>query len=88
MPSMLVHDAVLLEVRGEDQIEQGIEIMKAAGRDVCGGFEIGVDVAQKLKPGANYQDKRGREMWEVIMRTLRGIGALAESENGHTQNRA
>ena len=82
---------MLLEVRDEDRIEQAIEIMKAAGRDVCSGFEIGVDVAQKLKPGANYQDKRGREMWTTIMRTLRGIGALpaeSESENGRNQNRA
>ena len=38
VPSMLVHDAVLLEVRDRDQIAQAIEIMKAASRDVCGGF--------------------------------------------------
>ena len=54
----------------EEQIAQAIEIMKAAGRDVCNGFEIGVDVDQKLDRGARYQDKRGREMWETMMRTL------------------
>ena len=44
VPSMLVHDAVLLEADNEEQIAHAIEIMKAAGRDVCDGFEIGVDV--------------------------------------------
>jgi DNA polymerase-1 len=80
VPSMLVHDAVLLEVRDEEQIAQAIEIMKAAGRDVCNGFEVGVDVAQKLAPGTNYQDKRGREMWKTILRALREIGALTKEQ--------
>ena len=43
VPSMLVHDGILLEVDNEEQIEHAIEIMRAAGRDVCDGFEIGVD---------------------------------------------
>ena len=31
--------------------------MKSAGRDVCGGFEIGVDV-ERMEQGARYRDKR------------------------------
>ena len=80
VPSMLVHDAVLLEVRDESQIEEAIEIMKEAGRDVCGGFEIGVDVARKLERGTHYRDKRGREMWETILRALQQVGALPKEQ--------
>ena len=58
VPNMLIHDGVLLEVRDKEQIAHAIEIMKAAGRDVCDGFEIGVDVDQMLEHGARYRDKR------------------------------
>ena len=44
-----------------------MEIMRAAGRDVCGGLEIGVDVDLL---GARYRDKRGGEMWETMMHTF------------------
>ena len=44
VPCMLVHDAVLIEADNEEQIAHAVEIMKSAGRDVCDGFEIGVDV--------------------------------------------
>ena len=76
VPSMLIHDAVLLEVRNKEQIEQAIEIMKAAGRDVCKGFEIGVEVDQMLENGAHYRDKRpvAKKMWTTIMQTLTDIG--------------
>jgi len=47
-PSMLVHDGILLEVQNEEQIEHAIEIMLKMGRNVCHGFEIGVDVDQLL----------------------------------------
>ena len=47
-PSMLVHDGILLEVQNEEQIAHAIEIMLKAGRDVCGGFEIGADIDQLL----------------------------------------
>jgi hypothetical protein len=54
--------------------------MKAAGRDACGGFEIGVDVDQRLEGGARYRDKRpvAQKMWTTIMDVLRRIGALAK----------
>ena len=41
--------------------------MRAAGREVCDGFEIGVDVDQRLEPGARYRDKRpvAKKMWDM-----------------------
>jgi DNA polymerase family A len=82
VPSMLIHDGILLEVRDEEQIELAKEIMRQAGRDVCNGLEIGVDVDQELRNGARYRDKRpvAIAMWETIMRALQEIGALTESE--------
>jgi hypothetical protein len=78
VPSMLIHDGILLELDNDEQVEQVKEIMRAAGRDVCNGFEIGVDVDQLLRNGARYQDKRdvAKEMWATIMRALETIGAL------------
>jgi hypothetical protein len=78
VPNMLIHDGILLEVCNEAQIAQAIDIMKAAGRDVCDGFEIGVDVDQRLERGARYRDKRpvAQKMWDTIMTTLTGIGAV------------
>ena len=58
VPIMLVHDGILFEFDNEEQVEHAMEIMRAAGRDVCGGFEIGVDEDQKLIGGARYRDKR------------------------------
>ena len=80
VPSMLIHDGILLEVRNEEQIAHAIEIMKAAGRDVCDGFEIGVDIDQLLERGARYRDKRpvAKKMWKTIMDVLREIGALSK----------
>jgi DNA polymerase I len=79
IPSMLIHDGILIEARNEEEIAAAIEIMKTAGRDVCGGFEIGVDVDQRLERGARYRDKRpvAQKMWKAIMDVLRAIGALA-----------
>jgi DNA polymerase I len=81
VPNMLIHDGILIEAHNEAQIAQAIEIMKAAGRDVCNGFEIGVDVDQRLERGARYQDKRpvAQRMWQTIMNVLReiGVGDLA-----------
>ena len=78
VPSMLVHDALLLEARNQEEIEQTICIMRAAGRDVCNGLEIGVDVDQRLERGGRYQDKRpvARQMWAAIMSTLEEARAI------------
>src|SRR5262249_30533959 len=77
IPVMLVHDGILLEETERERIEQAKEIMRQAGRDVCGGFEIGVDVDQMLIGGARYHDKRpmAGKMW-ATMGALENIGAL------------
>ena len=78
VPNMLIHDGILLEVRNKEEIAHAIEIMKQAGRDVCSGLEIGVDVDQMLEHGARYRDKRpvAQKMWDTIMQTLAEIGAI------------
>jgi DNA polymerase I len=78
VPVMLVHDAVLLEAKDREQIEHAKEIMLGAGRDVCDGFEIGVDTDQELIGGARYTDKRpmAQKMWDTIMRALEVVGAM------------
>ena len=48
VPSMLVHDGILLELENEAQIAEAADVMRWAGREVCNGFEIGVDIDQKL----------------------------------------
>ena len=72
VPNMLIHDGILLETRNKAEMDQAIEIMRVAGGEVCGGFEIGVDVDQKLENGARYRDKRpvAQKMWATMMETL------------------
>ena len=81
VPIMLVHDGILFEETDAEKIEHAKEIMLAAGRDVCDGFEIGVDVDQRLVGGARYRDKRpvAKKMWSTIMGALRSVGALPRS---------
>jgi DNA polymerase-1 len=73
VPIMLIHDGLLLELQDREQITQAIDIMRAAGRDICDGFEIGVDVDQLLEHGARYRDKRpvAQKMWTTMMDALR-----------------
>ena len=61
-----------------EQVAHAIEIMRTAGREVCNGFEIDVDIDQKLIGGARYRDKRpvAQQMWATIMRALEAVGAL------------
>ena len=49
-----------------------------AGRDVCDGFEIGVDVDQMLMGGARYSHKRpvAKKMWATIMPALEAVRAI------------
>jgi hypothetical protein len=81
VPIMLVHDGILFELDTEEQVQHAKEIMRAAGTEVCGGLEIGVDEDQKLIGGARYRDKRpvAMRMWQTIMETLEAIGALAKA---------
>src|SRR5262245_22399349 len=78
VPIMLIHNGILLEEIDPERIEHAREIMLQAGRDVCDGFEIGVDTDQLLKGGARYYDKRpmAKQMWASIMRALKAVGAL------------
>ena len=79
VPVMLIHDGILLEETDREQIEHAKEIMRTAGRDVCDGFEIGVDVDQLLIGGARYSDKRpmARKMWATIMAALEAVKAVS-----------
>jgi hypothetical protein len=83
VPSMLVHDGILIEAKNEEQVAHAIELMRQAGRDVCNGFEIDVDVDQRLERGARYRDKRpvAQAMWKTIMDVLRAIGALPRKDS-------
>ena len=78
VPVMLIHDGILLEVSDREQIEHAKEIMRAAGREVCNGFEIGVDVDQMLIGGARYADKRplAQRMWGTMMSALEAVKAI------------
>jgi DNA polymerase I len=78
VPCMLVHDGILLAVTSREQTEIAKQIMLGAGRDVCSGFEIGVDVDQLLEGGARYHDKRpmARRMWDTMMSALQAVGAI------------
>jgi DNA polymerase I len=79
VPNMLVHDGILIEVQNDDQVRQVAEIMRAAGKEVCGGFEVGADVDfDSRKKGQRFIDKRpvALAMWKVVMDVLREIGAL------------
>jgi hypothetical protein len=55
--------------------------MRQAGTETCGGFEIGVEVEQRLEGGQRYSDKRAlaKSMWATIMAVLAEIGALSEA---------
>jgi hypothetical protein len=80
VPVMLIHDGILFEAMNREEIEHAKEIMRAAGRDVCDGLEIGVDTDQELHNGERYRDKRpvAKKMWETMTGTLQDIGALSQ----------
>ena len=81
IPSMLVHDAVLLEADSEEQIAHAVEIMERAGADVCNGFKIGVDV-ERMEIGGRFHDKRpaAEKIWATIMLALQEVGALPKGQ--------
>jgi DNA polymerase I-like protein with 3'-5' exonuclease and polymerase domains len=78
VPVMLIHDGILFELDDREQLEHAKEIMRQAGRDVCDGFEIGVDTDQELIGGARYSDKRpmAKKMWNTIMTALEAARAI------------
>jgi DNA polymerase-1 len=78
VPIMLIHDGILLEEASRERIEFAKEIMRGAGRDICDGLEIDVDVDQMLENGTRYQDKRpmAQQMWQTVMHALDAVGAM------------
>jgi DNA polymerase I-like protein with 3'-5' exonuclease and polymerase domains len=82
VPVMLIHDGILFEETDARRIEEAKEIMLGIGRDVCDGFEIGVDLDPPLVGGARYRDKRpvAKLMWDTIMGVLVEVGALSWEE--------
>ena len=82
VPSMLVHDGILLELRDRGQIEQANDIIRAASREVCSGFEIGVDADLPLERGACFRDKRQTAitMWTTMMQALQEVGVIPQVE--------
>ena len=82
IPIMLVHDGILFEEADLKKIEEAREIMRAAGREICDGINVGVDLDwSTAKTGPRYRDKRplAKSMWEAIMDVLRALGALKEA---------
>ena len=79
VPVMLIHDGILLEATDREQVEHAKAIMRNAGRDVCNGLEIAVDVDQELLGGARYTDKRpvAKRMWSTIMSALKTVRAIS-----------
>jgi DNA polymerase-1 len=79
VPIMLIHDGILLEEASRERIELAKEIMRGAGRDICDGLEIDVDVDQMLENGTRYHDKRpmAQQMWQTVMRALDAVGAMS-----------
>jgi hypothetical protein len=82
VPNMLVHDGILLELQDRGQIEQAKDIMRAASREVCSGFEIDVDSDLPLEHGARFRDKRQTaiNMWITMMQALQEVGAIPSGE--------
>ena len=78
VPSMLIHDGILLELSNEEQVEEAKAIMAAAGAEVCDGFEIGVGEEQRLTGGARFCDKRpvAQALWGTMMSVLEDVGAI------------
>jgi hypothetical protein len=78
VPIMLIHDGILFEETDPETIAHATEIMREAGRDVCGGFEIGVDLDQRIEGGEHYHDKRPMavKMYKTIEHTIEAIGAM------------
>jgi len=77
VPIMLIHDGILFEETEAEKIEHAMEIMRGAGRDVCDGFEIGVDLDKRISGGDRYRDDRpmAKKMWDTVMDTIEAIGA-------------
>ena len=81
VPSMLVHDGILLELDNEEQVEQALEIMCWAGRQICDGLDVDASVDKRMRPGERFLDKRPMaiRMWNTVETTLAAIGVRLAS---------
>jgi hypothetical protein len=67
-----VHDAILIEAKQselDDAVKKTKDIMRRASAEVLGGFELESDIAVFSYPN-RYMDKRGKNMWGLIMQKL------------------
>jgi hypothetical protein len=80
VPIMPIHDGILFEETDPRKIEEATEIMRAVGREICSGIDVGVDLDwSTMMTGPRYCDKRpmAQKMWATIIDVLVSIGALA-----------
>jgi DNA polymerase I len=84
VPTMLIHDGILFEETNPEKLLQAREIMLQTGRDLLGGFEIGVSEDQRLTGGQRYRDKRPMavRMWATVNDALENIGAFKRAATG------
>jgi DNA polymerase-1 len=83
IPSMLVHDGILLELQNSEQVEHAAEIMRVAGTEACGGLEIGADIDfDQRVSGRRFRDKRNvaQAMWATVMGVLLDLGVVRNTE--------
>lgn len=82
VPVMLIHDGVLFQEADAERIPEAIDIMRAVGRELCNGIDVGADVVwSTVKTGSQrFADKRPKaiSMWRTIEDTLRAIGAISK----------
>jgi DNA polymerase family A len=72
-----VHDAFLVEADADQAEDVSLaldQVMRDASRVVLRGYQLSTD-EQLIKPGQRFFDKRGREMWETVTRSLANLEA-------------
>lgn len=75
-----VHDAFLIHApldRLDADVEKARELMGDASEVVLAGFRLRTDVKIVRYP-ERYVDKRGIEMWRLLMRLVRGVGEIVD----------
>ena len=78
-----MHDGILFEESDPRRIEEAQGMMRAVGREISDGIDVGVDLDwSTLTGGRRYHDKREMavKMWAAIMDVFVSIGALPLGE--------
>ena len=79
-----VHDAILLQSPVETlerDVAQLREIMTEAGRIVLDGYPVRTD-AEIVRARDRYMDKRGEDMWRMVMELLQEKGGHRRPPRG------